>query len=251
MNLNPLVSIVTPSFNQVNFIEQTILSVLNQTYKNIEYIIIDGGSTDGSLEIIKHYSPSLKYWASEKDSGQTEALLKGLKQSKGQLFAYINSDDLLEPNAVQLMVDAFISTPQIALIYGQCQVIDENNNIISPFIGESISFKKLLTQSMMPSIHQPACFFNLNQIDRTLFDVKYSFCFDYELILWIFKNKEAKFIKEHIAQYRIHKETKTNVFTKKMYEEKLKIQWQYGKKYWPLWILRRFKHFFNSLITNI
>jgi glycosyltransferase involved in cell wall biosynthesis len=250
MNTTPLVSIVTPSFNQVEFIEQTILSVLNQTYSNIEYIIIDGGSTDGSLEIIKKYSSSLKYWTSEKDNGQTDALLKGIKQVKGQIFAYLNSDDLLELNAVELIVNKYLKTPNFTLYYGQCLVIDENNKKIVPYQGGITSFKYLLTQKMMPFVHQPACFFNIKLINRSfLFNIKYSFCFDYELILWIFKYKNAKYIDLPLAQYRVHDKAKTSVSKQKMIAEKLSIQWQYGKQYWPLWLWREMKFRISTILA--
>lgn len=120
----PLVSIVTPSFNQARFLEATLRSVLDQDYPNIEYLVIDGASTDGSVEIIRSYADRLTWWISEKDSGQSEAINKGLHRARGEFIGWLNSDDLYLPGAVSSAVAAFHSHPQVGLIYGDAQSID-------------------------------------------------------------------------------------------------------------------------------
>src|SRR4030042_198392 len=114
----PLVSIVTPSLNQGRFIEETILSVKNQTYPRIEYIVIDGGSSDGTLDILNKYSDSL-IWISERDKGQSDAINKGWKMSKGEIIAYLNADDTYMPGAVETAVRFLADNMDVGLVYGE------------------------------------------------------------------------------------------------------------------------------------
>lgn len=115
---SPRITIVTPSFNQGPFLEATIQSVLRQEYPNFEYIIIDGGSTDGSIEIIRRHEKHLKYWVSEKDNGQTQAINKGFAKSTGQIMAWLNSDDLYCPGALKRIAETFARHPNIEMITG-------------------------------------------------------------------------------------------------------------------------------------
>lgn len=126
----PKISIVTPSYNQAEFLERTILSVLNQNYPNLEYIIIDGGSTDGSVEIIKKFEKYLAYWVSEKDNGQTNAINKGFKISSGEILAWLNADDTYLRHTISRVVNYFQKYPQIDLIYGNAHLINKNGQLI-------------------------------------------------------------------------------------------------------------------------
>ncbi len=120
----PRVSIVTPSFNQAAFLEETIQSVLSQDYPNLEYIIIDGGSTDGSVEIIKKYADKLAYWVSEKDTGQADAINKGLIRVTGEIVAWLNSDDIYLPGTIRAAVEALQAHPDCGLVYGDVLSVD-------------------------------------------------------------------------------------------------------------------------------
>ena len=120
----PLVTVVTPSLNQGRFIEETILSVLSQDYPNIEYIVVDGGSNDGTIEILRKYEDRLR-WISEQDNGQSHAINKGFRIARGEIISWINSDDIYEPGAVRTAVDYLVSNDHVAMIYGRVNVIDE------------------------------------------------------------------------------------------------------------------------------
>ncbi len=126
----PLISIVTPSYNQAEFLEKTILSVLSQNYPNLEYIIIDGGSTDGSVEIIKKYSDRLKFWVSEKDNGLYDAVQKGFVHASGEIMAWINSDDVYHENAFNIVSELFSKYNDIDWLQGLPSVIDNEGKLV-------------------------------------------------------------------------------------------------------------------------
>ena len=140
----PRISIITPSFNQADFIEQTIRSVLLQPYPNSEYIIIDGASTDGTVDIIRKYEPWIADWVSEKDRGQGNAINKGLKLASGEIIAYINSDDFYLPGAFQGVAQYFISHSDVDLVHGQCRYIDENGNKLRDHAGNITRYAEIL-----------------------------------------------------------------------------------------------------------
>ena len=121
------ISIITPSYNQGQYLEQTINSVLGQNYPHLEYIIIDGGSTDGSVAIIKKYAEHLKYWVSEKDRGQASAINKGLQYCTGEIFNWLNSDDYLQPGALQKIANAF-SEKTVDLVAGKVNNFSSHKN---------------------------------------------------------------------------------------------------------------------------
>jgi len=121
----PLVSIVTPSYNQAQFIEATIQSVLSQDYPKIEYIIMDGGSKDGSVEIIHRYAGRLAWWVSERDRGQTDAINKGFAHANGEILAWLNSDDIYHPGAISEAVAHLTAHPETGMVYGDAALIDD------------------------------------------------------------------------------------------------------------------------------
>ena len=128
-SLYPKISLVTPSYNQGKFLEQTIQSILNQDYPNLEYIVIDGGSADESKQIIKKYAPQLKYWVSEKDGGQADAINKGFQHASGEIMGWLNSDDIMMPGTLQLIAQIFQELPQINWISCTPQTITQHGHV--------------------------------------------------------------------------------------------------------------------------
>lgn len=148
MNL-PRVSIVTPSYNQAHFLEETIRSVLSQDYPDIEYIVIDGGSSDGSVEVIKKYESGISYWTSEKDRGQADAINKGFARATGEFVGWLNSDDCLSPGAIRKVVEAFIMNPDVEFVYGD---IEQGESIAESrkLHGRVTSLEQMLVSGNVP-----------------------------------------------------------------------------------------------------
>jgi glycosyltransferase involved in cell wall biosynthesis len=205
----PKISIVTPSFNQAQFIEETIRSVLMQNYPNLEYIIIDGGSTDGSVDIIKRYSPKLTYWISEADHGQSHAILKGFNRSTGEIMAWINSDDLYAPGALKKIALSASRHPETLWCAGRCDILEDGN--IKPGWGwRGHGIEEWYMRSI---VMQPAVFWRRNLWDENgglSENLHYSFDYD----LWLRFASVQPFpgrIATRLAFYRSHSTTKTSV----------------------------------------
>ena len=161
----PKISIVTPSFNQGKYIEQTIQSVLNQNYPNLEYIIIDGGSTDNTVDIIKKYEQQLSYWVSESDKGQTDAINKGFEKCTGEIFNWINSDDFYEPGTFQKLADLFSDNLTVNVVCGkEWSFHDEKPEVKTLNVG-SIIKKNVYETIRVGIIDQPCTFFRKKKID--------------------------------------------------------------------------------------
>jgi glycosyltransferase involved in cell wall biosynthesis len=140
----PRISVITPSFNQAAFIEQTITSVLQQNYPNLEYIIIDGGSTDGSVDIIKKYDSGIAYWVSERDRGQAHAINKGLARATGDIIAYLNSDDYYLDGALARVAEDFNRDPDADLLHGRCRIVDQSGVNLDEQVGSITRYDEIL-----------------------------------------------------------------------------------------------------------
>lgn len=210
------ISIITPSYNQVKYLEQTILSVLNQNYPNLEYIIIDGGSTDGSVEIIKKYEKQLSYWESEKDTGQSNAINKGFKKATGEIVAWLNSDDLYFPYTLNMVAKSHSENPRIDLIYGDVENFYPNGSS-NLFIHKPFDLIDFLSRV---SIHQPAVFWKRKILDEIGYlDESLHYLMDYDLWMRIFLNYKTLHISQPLAQFRVHSDSKTVKNPFEMYME--------------------------------
>jgi len=179
--LQTLVSIVTPSFNQAGYLEQTLHSVLDQDYANVEYLVIDGGSTDNSVEIIRKYADRLAYWVSEKDSGQAEAINKGLARARGDVLAWLNSDDYYLPGTIAAVVKCFEENPDVVMVYGDMLAVEESGQTINVLKYRQLSLEDLLCFQI---IGQPSVFFRRAALEEAgLLDTTFHFMLDHHL--WI------------------------------------------------------------------
>ena len=218
MNKNtPLVSIVTPSFNKGPYIEETLLSIRNQTYKNIEHIVIDGGSTDKTLSILKKYSPVL-IWVSGPDKGQSDAINKGWRISKGDIIAYLNADDTYLPNAVEIAVNFFLNHPETAMIYGDGIFSDEKGKFLMNFTAGDFNLKNLVF--CKDNILQPAVFLRKTVFD-TIGDVDVDLHLAMDLDYWIRTGirYNVKYIPKQFATAKIYKDAKSSAQMHKYVKE--------------------------------
>lgn len=203
----PKISIITPSFNQGPFLEETILSVLQQGYPNLEYIIIDGGSTDESVGIIKRYQDRLHYWVSEKDSGQSEALNKGLRRATGDIIGWLCSDDLYLPGTFEKVVRIFEQHPAAGMLHGRSILFGKGKKELIK--GAEPKDLELRYFSVIP-FPQPSSFFTRTAINHTgLLDESLHFAMDYDLLIRVAGQFELLRTEEVLSKYRLHSSSKT------------------------------------------
>jgi len=209
ISYHPKISIITPSFNQSQFLEETILSVVNQAYPNLEYIIMDGGSTDGSVEIIKKYAHRLTYWESEPDHGQSHAINKGFKRATGELAAWLNSDDLLTPGALQEAAEIYNEDPSLGFIHGISELIDENGNSQNKHFGSEFDLIENLITSQN-TVAQQSTFINRQCLESIGFlDESLHMSMDWDLWLRLGARYSSRFVPKVWSKTRHWPMTKT------------------------------------------
>jgi len=206
----PKISIITPSLNQAEYLERTIRSVLDQNYPNLEYIIIDGESTDGSIKIIKKYADYLKYWVSEKDKNHSEALNKGFAAATGEISAWLNSDDTYLPGALHTVAHKFQRDPKADIVFGNTLFIDETDQVIGDLKHTKFNLKSYIYKAF--GVHQPATFWKtavfreLGGINEQIF-----FCMDTDLFFRMARErKRFVFVNQYLACFRRTEQQKTH-----------------------------------------
>jgi glycosyltransferase involved in cell wall biosynthesis len=203
----PTLTVVTPSFNQAPFLERTIKSVLSQNYPHLEYLIIDGGSTDGSVDIIQRYADSLAYWVSEPDHGQTDALIKGFRRASGEIVAWLNSDDVYLPGALQQIGETFVHHPNAVVVYGDGQFLDAHDQQTGRFVAGPYDFRRLLRWDY---VMQPAAFFRRSAVEASgSLDIGLHYVMDYDLLLRLSEHGPFTYVPRELAGFRHHGSSKT------------------------------------------
>ncbi len=243
----PKVTIVTPSYNQAEFLEETILSVLNQNYPNLEYWVIDGGSTDGTKEILKKYSNRLTGWVSEKDQGQTDAINKGFSHASGDILAWINSDDTYQPNAISQAVNLLVEHPEWGMVYGDTQFINEHGKIIGKFPAAQTDYEKL--RQGYVHIPQQASFFRANLWNKIgPLDPTFYFAMDYDLWVRLAKEAPLVYVRQLWANFRLHGSAKTISADDRCWPEMLRVHYRDGGSFFSV---LTFKYYLRKLAAPL
>jgi len=235
----PSISVITPSLNQAPFLEKTLKSILEQDYPKLEAIVIDGGSNDGSVDIIKRYDHRLTHWISEPDRGPAHAINKGFEMANGEVVAWLNSDDMYADGALWEAGKAFAEDPELDMIFANALYIDEHNK---PFLADHGSYRtcfyygEMQPRGLIPAywryVHampQPTVFFRRSLLDSCGgLDEEYQFIFDFELFFRFAERAKVKKIERTMAFYRIHSGSKTSAWNK--FEIEL---YRFSRRWWP------------------
>lgn len=233
----PLVTIVTPSFNQAQFLEKTILSVLEQDYPRIEYIIMDGGSTDGSREIIERYAGKLAYWVSEKDHGQTDAINKGFSRANGDILAWLNSDDTYEPGAIRQAVEYLMALPDVGLIYGNAHYIDAQGEIIGDFPAAQTDYRRLrrgyVHVPQQSSFWRAGLWKQVGPLDESIY-----FAMDYDLWLRLARVSKIQHVPKFWANFRLHASAKSIAEDDRCWPDMVRIHYRDGGSWFSVLVIK-------------
>ena len=228
----PKISVIVPSYNVVDFIEETIQSILDQDYPNSECLVVDGGSDDGTLDILRRYEGQVR-WVSEPDDGQSDAINKGLRLAGGDIMAYICADDVYERDSFHKVAAFFQGNPDVMWACGKCKIVDENGlEIRRPitryknFWQRRYSYNKLLILDFIP---QPAAFWRKNLVDEIgFFDVDEHLAMDYEYWLRAGARYDPGFIDDYLARFRVHHRSKSSTSFSRQAREALRIARRYA-----------------------
>jgi glycosyltransferase involved in cell wall biosynthesis len=221
---DPLVSVVTPSYNQARFIEDTLASVRNQTYDHVEHIIVDGGSDDGTLDILRAHDDTIR-WISEDDDGQSDAINKGFDMAKGEIVGWLNSDDVYYDIGVFDRVVSYIDQYDTEVVYGDMALLDADSNVLKFQIVPDFDYDKLLRYCF---IEQPALFFTAEALNGERLDTDLAYVMDYELWLRLAREYEFHHVDDVLAGDRNHENRKILHDREQMKREGKEMRRTYG-----------------------
>jgi glycosyltransferase involved in cell wall biosynthesis len=221
----PSFSVVTPSYNHAAFIEETLRSVVDQGYPDLEYLVMDGGSADGTVDILRKYDGKLS-WISERDGGQAAALNDGFRSTSGEIIGWINSDDLYAEGALQAVGEYFAAHPEVEWLYGRCPIIDVSGRrsrelitLYKEFWMRRYSRRRLLIENF---INQPATFFRRRLLERVgALDTRYRNAFDYDLFVRMAQVARPAYLDRVLAYFRVHAEAKTSSTFERTFREEV------------------------------
>lgn len=238
----PLVSIITPSYNQGQFLAQTIESVFSQDYPRLEYIIVDGGSTDDSVKVIQQYADRLAWWVSERDKGHADALNKGFARASGEILAWINSDDTYQPGAIREAVDFLLGHPKSSMVYSDANLIDEAGKFLGRFPARQTDYARMLNGYV--HIPQATTFFWARLWKQIApLDLSLKYAFDYDLWMRLAKIDPVVYVPRTWANFRLHEAGKTVYLDDRCYPDMIRVsRREGGSKISPLiirWYIRR------------
>jgi glycosyltransferase involved in cell wall biosynthesis len=242
-----LVSIVTPSHNQVGYIEETIRSVLSQDYPQIEYLIVDGGSTDGTVHVLHKYSEKISWWVSEEDQGQTDAINKGFARAKGDVLAWINSDDTYEPGAVAAAVAFLQQHPEVGMVYGDCNYINESGDVIGRFPAAPTDYR--LLRRGYTHIPQQTMFFRADLWRQVgPLDPSFYFAMDYDLWTRIARRTKIQYVPQTWANFRLHTSGKTIMADDHCWPEMVRVHYRDGGSFFSVIVA---KYYLRRLVSPL
>jgi glycosyltransferase involved in cell wall biosynthesis len=238
----PRVTVVTPSYNQGSYIEETIRSVLLQGYPDLEYIVVDGGSSDNTVAILQRYENHLR-WSSEADEGQADAINKGLALSSGTVLAYLNSDDTYLPGALQIVAAYAVADPGAGLIYGDCQATRVSGEVYGLIRGEPFDVQRLVMRGRF--VPQQAAFWRREAMEQVgTFDATLHYCMDHDFFIRLGRTFPAAYIPQALANFRFHGTSKSVSDEHRHWRECMAVSERYGLKPWTAWYwIRRLRHY--------
>jgi glycosyltransferase involved in cell wall biosynthesis len=223
----PRITIVTPSFNQAQFLERTIRSVLEQGYPGLEYMVMDAGSSDGSVEIIRRYAERLTYWTSGPDGGQAAAINAGWRMANGGVLAWLNSDDFLLPDALLAVGQAFQEHPEVVLVYGQTQLVDAHGSPLGT-VGSPYRHRTLMYSHQL--IPQPSSFFRRSTVEAVgLLDESLHYSMDLDLFLRLSRVARPLWLQQTLAEATVHAGAKTTRDRGRAVDETHQVRLRYAR----------------------